>query len=184
VWWSRLAQPALRAWTASDIALRLIEKTRAPDDPDPKALACYGLLVRAPSMPPEQLWLRFAVGQPVSALTTQFLAWCCDRLAVRGMHAILLVWDNASWHTSQWVRTWIREHNRQVKQLGGGVRILPCRLPSKSPWLNPIEPKWVHGKRAVMEPARVLPAQELADRVCAYYGCAHEAHLFVPEQAA
>ena len=50
-----------------------------------------------------------------------------------------------------------------------GVRIVACYLPSKSPWLNAIEPKWVHGKRAVVEPARPLSAQELADRVCAYF---------------
>jgi hypothetical protein len=171
-------------WTSADTALRLSEKARPPADPDPKALACYGLLVRALPTAPEQLWLRFAMGQPVSALTTQFLAWCCGHLAVHRMRASLLVWDHASWHTSQWGRTWIREHKRQVKQQGWGVRILPCRLPSQSPWLNPIEPQWVHGKRAVMEPARVLPAQELADRVCAYYGCAHEAHLSVAEKTA
>jgi DDE superfamily endonuclease len=174
----------MHAWTASDTALRLCEKTRAPNDPDPKAMACYGLLVRAHHTLPEQLWLRFAVGQPVSALTTQFLAWCCDHLTSRRIRALLLVWDNASWHISQEVRTWVHDHNCQVKQLGYGVRILPCRLPSKSPWLNPIEPKWVHGKRAVVDPARVLPADELADRVCAYYGCVHEAHLSVAEKVA
>ena len=40
----------------------------------------------------------------------------------------------------------------QVKQQGQGVRILVCYLPVKSPWLNPIEPKWVHSKRAIVEP--------------------------------
>jgi hypothetical protein len=88
VWWSRLAQPAMHAWAAPDTALRLIEKARAPHDLDPTALACYGLLVRALPTTPEQLWLRFAVGQPVSALTTQFLAWCCEHLAARGMRAL------------------------------------------------------------------------------------------------
>ena len=97
---------------------------------------------------------------------------------------MLLGWDNASWHTSQIVRTWIRQHNRQVKAGGVGVRSVACLLPSKRPWLNPIVPKGVHGKRAILEPARVLPAQELADRVCAYYGCSHEAHLSMPEKAA
>ncbi len=48
-----------------------------------------------------------------------------------------------------------------------GVRLLICRLPVKSPWLNPIEFKWVHGKRAVVEPARLLSAHEVAERVCA-----------------
>jgi hypothetical protein len=82
------------------------------------------------------------------------------------------------------VRAWIQAHNRQVKQQGHGVRILPCYLPVKSPWLNPIEPKWVHGKRAIVEPARLLSAQEVADRVCAYAGCAHEPHLAIPDKVA
>ncbi len=45
------------------------------------------------------------------------------------------------------------------------MRILACYLPVKSPWLNPIEPKWVHSKRAIVEPTRLLSAQEVADRV-------------------
>jgi DDE superfamily endonuclease len=133
---------------------------------------------------PEQLWLRFATGQPVSALTRQLLTWCCDRLAALPKHALLLVWDNVSWHKSQLVRTWLRAYNHHVKQTGRGVRIVACRLPSKRPWLNPIEPTWVHGKRAVVEPARVLTAQEVAERVCAYDGCSHEAHLAISEKAA
>ncbi|GHO60393.1 hypothetical protein [Ktedonobacter robiniae] len=46
------------------------------------------------------------------------------------------------------------------------MRIIPCWLPTKSPWLNRIEPKWVHGKRAIVEPARLLMASELKQRVC------------------
>ena len=46
VWWSRLAQPALHTWAAPDQPWRLVEQAVAKDDPDPKALACYGLLVR------------------------------------------------------------------------------------------------------------------------------------------
>lgn len=57
------------------------------------------------------------------------------------------------------------------------MRIAPCPLPSKSPWLNPIEPKWVHGKRKVVEPARLLTARELAQRVCAVFQCPYEPHL-------
>jgi hypothetical protein len=164
--------------------LRLQEKAVAKDDPDRTAVACYGLLLRAAARMPEQIWLRFASGQPVSDLTTQFLAWCSERLAAQGKRALLMVWDNASWHKSQIVRKWLRAHNRQVKAEGRGVRIVSCLLPSKSPWLNSIEPKWVHGKRAVLEPARVLSKEELAERVCAYYGCAHDTHLSLPEKAA
>ena len=93
------------------------------------------------------------------------------------MAALLLVWDNAPWHVSRAVRQWIRAHNRQVKRSGRGVRIVACYLPSKSPWLNAIEPKWVHSKRRVAEPARLLTAQELADRVCAAFDCPHDPHL-------
>jgi len=82
------------------------------------------------------------------------------------------------------VRTWIREHNQLVKQEGKGVRILPCFLPKQSPWLNPIEPKWVHGKRAVVEPEGLLSANQLAERICAYFHCRLEPHLAIPEKVA
>ena len=143
VWWSRLAQPARHAWAEPDRPLRLVEQTVAKDDPDPKALACYGLLVRWAERDGwhEEAWLRFVDGRPVSGVTTQFLAWCCDKLKAAGKRALLLVWDNAPWHVSHAVRAWIRQHNQDVKQTGRGVRIVNCYLPLKSPWLNPIEPK-------------------------------------------
>ncbi len=185
VWWSRLAPPALHTWAEPDQPLRLVEQTVAKNDPDPKALACYGLLVRW-AQPEggwhEQAWLRFVDGRPVSALTTQYLAWGCAKLQAAGKRALLLVWDNAPWHVSQAVRGWIRQHNRAVKRTGSGVRIVTCYLPIKSPWLNPIEPKWVHGKRKVVEPDVVPTAHELADRVCRVFGCAHEPHLSIPQE--
>ena len=55
-----------------------------------------------------------------------------------------------------------------VQQGAVGVRVVVCQLPSKSPWLNPIEPKWVHGKRAVADADRLLSADELEARVYAY----------------
>ena len=179
-WWSRLAQPTLRTWVETDQVLRLVEPTVAKDDPDPKALACYGLL----RTDTNTIWLRFVDGRPSSAITTQFLAWVGARLEAEGKTALLLIWDNASWHVSREVRQWLREHHRQVKHTGKGVRILPCFLPIKSPWLNNIEPHWVHGKRNVVEPDRLLPARELADRVCAHFGCAHDDHLTIPGKVA
>ena len=92
--------------------------------------------------------------------------------------------QNASWHISREVRGWIASHNRKVKKSGSGVRIISCLLPKKSPWLNPIEPKWVHGKRKVVEPDGVLGAYELAERVCAAFGCPHYEHLSIPENVA
>jgi DDE superfamily endonuclease len=96
----------------------------------------------------------------------------------------LLIWDNASWHISKIVQTWIMEHNHQVKRTGKGVRILPFHLPTQSPWLNPIEPKWVHGKRAIVEPNGLLSAKQLAERICSHFGCSYEAHLSLSEKVA
>ena len=152
--------------------MRLLAKEAEKKDPDPKAVACYGLL-RADR---EQIWLRFVTGRPVSSVTTQFLAWACERLQEEGKTALLLVWDNASWHISREVRNWIRTHNKVAKR-DGGVRILVCQLPSKSPWLNRIEPHWVPGKKAVVEPERKLTATELVARVHDYYGCEHAPFL-------
>jgi transposase len=164
-WWSRLKQPALHAWTA-DEPLRLLEVAADKADPDAKALACYGLL----RDDTDQMLLRFVAGRPVSQVTEDFLAWVCACLHAEGKKALLVVWDNASWHISKRVRAWLKAHNQRAKR-HGGVRIVACYLPVKSPWLNPIEPKWAHGKKAIAEPERKLTAQEVKDRVCVYYGC-------------
>jgi hypothetical protein len=171
VWWSRLKQPRLHTWSELE-PLHVVELAAEKADPDPKALACYGLL----RSDLNQVYLRFVTGRPVSAITTEFLAWGCARLEAEGKKAWLLVWDNASWHISKEVRSWIRVHNRQAKQTGG-VRIIVCQLPTKSPWLNPIEPRWMHGKRAVVEPDRKLTAAELKQRICDYYGFELLPHL-------
>jgi hypothetical protein len=170
-WWSRLAQPHLHAW-AGEQPLRLVARTAEKKDPDPKALCCYGLLRGDTG----GMLLRFVQGRPVSQVTEDYLAWVGQRLAAEGKQALLLVWDNASWHISRRVRAWMRAHNRQVKT-AGGVRIVACRLPSKSPWLNPIEPKWKHGKKAIVEPDRPLTAPEVQHRVCTHYRCDPEPPL-------
>jgi hypothetical protein len=165
VWWSRLARPAMHAWSDGG-PLRLRESAAGKDDADPKALACYGLLRGDTG----GMMLRFVAGRPVSQVTEDFLAWACARLAAEGKRALLLVWDNASWHVSGRVRSWIRAHNRRART-EGGVRIVACWLPIKAPWLNAIEPKWVHGKRAIIEPDRKLTGEEVVQRVCCHYGC-------------
>ena len=110
-------------------------------------------------------------GRPISPVTCAFLTWAAGQLAAEGVRALALIWDNASWHISREVRDWIRRHNREVKRTGHGCRLLICRLPSTSPWLNPIEPQWGHGKRAVVEPEHQLTAAELKQRLCDHYRC-------------
>ncbi len=168
-----------------------MEHSAPKDDPDPKALCAYGMLVRSKHPAgqaqrgwEQRVWLRFVEGRPVSPITTQFLGWCCDKLAAVGKKALLLIWDNATWHKSKFVKGWIDEHNRRIRATSEGVRIVVCFLPKKSPWLNPIEPMWVHAKRKVVEPDGLLSADELAGRVCGVFGCAHESHLAIPKEVA
>jgi hypothetical protein len=80
---------------------------------------------------------------------------------------IYLVQDNWSIH----------HHADMVATLRQLPRLEPIWLPTSAPWLNPIEPKWVHGKRAIVQPDRLLSAHEVADRAWAYFGCPHEGHL-------
>jgi transposase len=181
VWWSRVALPSLHSFSEEGKPMRLEQQSVAKDDPDPKAISCYGLYL------PEiaETWLRFVDGRPVSGISTRFLEWCSEKLLAMGKKVLVLVWDNAPWHISKEVRTWIREHNREVKKGAvRGVRIISCLLPKKSPWLNPIEPKWMHGKRKVVEADGLLSAHELAERVCAAFDCPHYEHLSIPEEAA
>ncbi|QBD74480.1 hypothetical protein EPA93_00110 [Ktedonosporobacter rubrisoli] len=182
VWWSRFARPRLHAWQSEKTPVRLVEQSWEKGDPDPKALACYGVLWQKGNPDRSQIWLRFVTGRPVSAISIQFLQECCERLAAQGKRNWLMIWDNASWHVSKTVRSWLREHNQQVKQAEKGVRILPFFLPTQSPWLNPIEPKWVHAKKAIVEPDSLLSAKQLAQRICAHFGCSYEPHLALVEK--
>jgi transposase len=166
VWFSRLVQPALHAWAADGERVRLAAPAADPADPEAKALACYGLWLPEPG----RMLLRFVAGRPVSGITCTFLAWVAGQLAAEGVRVLALIWDNAPWHVSRAVRAWIRDHNRRAKR-DGGCRLLVCRLPSRSPWLNPIEPRWAHGKRAVAEPTRKLAGDELKQRLSDHYRC-------------
>ncbi len=57
------------------------------------------------------------------------------------------------------------------------IRFNHCFLRMNPPRLDGIEPHWVHGKRAIVEPARLLTAHEVESRVCDYFGSALVDHL-------
>ena len=101
VWWSRVSQPNLHSWGEKDEPLRLQELAAEKNDPDPKALACYGML----SATSGRMHLRFVSGRPVSQVTTDFLEWLCEQVQAQGKHVLVLIWDNASWHVSKQVKT-------------------------------------------------------------------------------
>jgi hypothetical protein len=157
VWWSRFALPRAHGWQAEESPLRFVEQSWQKADPDAKALACYGVLwQRGPAEAPirDQMSLRFVDGRSVSGITTQFLDWCCANLERQGKTAWLLIWDNASWHYSKLVRTWIREHNRASSKIRakacafsrcfcpqrapGSIPSNPNGCMASAPWLNPM----------------------------------------------
>ena len=77
----------MHSWADGGKPVRLVQKEARKDDPEPKALSCYGLYL--PKL--GETWLRFVDGRPVSAITTQFLSWCCHRLQQRGKEALFLI---------------------------------------------------------------------------------------------
>ena len=165
VWWSRVAQPKVRAWTAGP-PLKVQVLTSEDSDPDPDAIACYGFY-RYDS---RRVAVRFAEGRPVGDLTAQFLEWLCWEVAREGKKVLVVIWDGPSWHTAEAVAEWVDGQNRRAER-GEGVRVDLCELPVASPWLNNIEPCWTHAKKAIMEADRKLTAAEITARVCKHFGC-------------
>ena len=78
VWWSRLTHPNLHSWV-EEAPLRLVEKEQKKDDPDPKALACYGIDLRYQET--EEVWIRFVEGNPKSDPTIDFMKWTLKKTA-------------------------------------------------------------------------------------------------------
>jgi transposase len=113
VWWSRLARPPLRAWSADD-PLKMHVLSRPEDDPDPVAICCYGLL----RQDTDRVLLRFVEGRPVGDVTAQFLSWICEQLEAEGKSRLIVIWDAPSWHSGKPVSDWLAEHNRVVKRDG------------------------------------------------------------------
>jgi len=69
------------------------------------------------------------------------LQWLCEQVAAQGKHVLVLIWDNAS--QAGWANTSKPGYVSTIKRCGKraqtgktGVRIIPCWLPTKSPWLN------------------------------------------------
>jgi transposase len=167
-----LSQPDWHSWVENGQFTKLVEQVYTKTDPDPKALACFGLLVRwqtDQAHSKEKIWLRFVAGNPCSHLTIQYLHWTCSKAHQLGKRVLVMFWDHAPWHISKETLDWVHAHNRQVKQSGKGVRLLICFLPKKSPWLNSIEPSWIHAKRKIVEPDRKLSANEVVSRVCSVF---------------
>ena len=162
-WFSRFAQPHAHAWSVDGEALRLIARDPARGEQQ-KAIACFGALRRDT----RDVALYFSQGQPNSLQQWMFIIGLLAIARHEQKQVLVIIWDNASWHKSKDLKRWIRDYNRQAKTLGE-PRLLTHLLPVKSPWLNPIEVRWVHAKRGVCEPDGDLTPHELCRRLCIHF---------------
>jgi transposase len=162
-WFSRFAQPHAHAWAAPNQALRLVQRQPERGEKQ-KALACFGA-VRHDT---DEVLLYFSSGQPNSLQQWMFIVGLLAVARNEGKQLVVIIWDNASWHKSKDIRRWTQTYNQQAKAQGE-PRLLTHLLPVKSPWLNPIEPRWVHAKRRVCEPDGELTPLELRRRLCIHF---------------
>jgi hypothetical protein len=86
----------------------------------------------------QETFLSWVNGQPNSEVTVEFLEALMTYWTQKGKRFIALLWDKAPWHTSGRTRQWIREYNRRAKR-EGLTRLIMCHLPTRSPWLMPLE---------------------------------------------
>ena len=117
---------------------------RVPD----KALSYYGVKRHDTG----EVYLYPCCQRPNSDETIQFLHWIVLGAAALRRKVVVLIWDNASWHVGRKVKRWIRRYNLNAKRTGK-PRLLVWALPKRSPWLNPIEPHWMHAKQRICEPS-------------------------------
>lgn len=80
--------------------------------------------------------------------TWAFLHEVFAAYAARGARSLVVFWDNAPWHLAAGLRARVAAHNAAAKR-DGGLRVLLFFLPTKSPWLMPLEPVFGQTKRAV-----------------------------------
>jgi transposase len=163
-WFSRFAQPQMHAFATAEDNLRLVQREPEKGESD-KAIACYGAVCDQT----KERFFCFANGQPNSEKSITFLSTLIAVAKARCQRVLVVIWDRATWHLSKKLIRWVRQHNLQAKQEDQGVRLLTCLLPTKCPWLNPMEPIWLHAKRKVMEPDDDLSVKVLKERLCSHF---------------
>ena len=115
--------PPLRAmWTKKG------QQVRVPTPPGNDSICLYGVLELNSG---DSFYAFFEKGR--SDFTIAYLEQLLEHYPQR---PILLIWDQASFHTSRMVEDWLDAHPRITVML----------LPSRAPQLNPIEQVWKHLK--------------------------------------
>ena len=128
--WFVLWPYRIRAWARRDHLPRVAQRWKESVD----TTALYAAL----DDETQEAFLRWAAGQPNSEETIWYLEALMAHWTDRRKRFLVLFWDRAPWHTSRRTRGWIRDYNRRAKSQGL-TRLLVCFLPTRSPWLMPLE---------------------------------------------
>ena len=171
-WFSRFAQPTTPAWYEADFPVYRMQRDGKRGAKN-KALACFG----AVRQDTHEVLLSLSDGQPNSLQTWLFVMGLLSVARHENKRVLVIIWDNASWHKSKAIQPWIRDYN-QLAKVHNEPRLLVHRLPTQSPWLNPLEPRWLHAKRAVCEPDDDLTPDELCKRICKHFDTTSFSHAF------
>ena len=139
-WFSRWPY-RFRAWAAKDTPLRVAQRWSEKVD----TTALYAAL----DDKSQEAFLRWATGQPDSEETVGFLEALMAHCTQNGLRFIVLIWDKAPWHTSKRTQGWIRAYNRRAKE-EDRTRLIVSQLPTRSPWLMPLEPIFGWTKHQVL----------------------------------
>jgi transposase len=158
-WFSRWPY-RFRAWAAKDAQLRVAQRWSEKVD----TTALYAAL----DDESQEAFLRWATGQPDSEETVRFLEELMAHCFQSGLRFIVLIWDKASWHTSRRTRAWIRAYNRRAKEKAR-TRLIVCQLPTRSPWLMPLEPIFGWTKHQVLGGRLFQTVAELQAAVELYF---------------
>ena len=129
--WFVLWPYRFRAWARRDHPPRVAQRWKERVD----TTALYAAL----DDETQEAFLRWATGQPNSEETICYLEALMAHWTGQGKRFLVLFWDRAPWHTSRRTRGWIREYNSRAKSQGL-TRLIVCLLPTRSPWLMPLEP--------------------------------------------
>lgn len=141
-WFSRWPY-RYRAWASRHAFPRVAQRWSEPVE----TTALYAALEEES----QEAMVHWAEGQPNSAETMRFLEMMMARHQILGRGFVVLFWDRAPWHTSRETRRWVRAYNRRARR-EGLTRLLVCDLPTRSPWLMPLEAVFGWVKHHVLGP--------------------------------
>ena len=169
-----------------------MEQTVASSDPDPKALSCYGVLLR-----PNGQGL---VPDAPEACETRSTALCRTAPGERHHHPVLGV---VLYPAGAAARARLdSDLGQRVVAHQQGRALLDSRAQSDRQvgrFGSPAAGESVAGQESLAQSHRTEmgprqarhcrtraspPVDELADRICAYFSCSHEPHLSIPDKVA